>query len=122
MLLHIEDLANQGDRRPGGDGAHRVHGGRKACEVGPGEQAEPVKEGEHCEHQQQADQRRDSVPMRRDEQQHTCAQQNGAEDESDQHLPPATAGLGMSFFIGADGSSVRFIEQTGALPACQPDL
>ena len=122
MLLHIEDLPNQGDRRPGRDCAHRVHGGRKAREVSPGEQAETVKEGQHCEHQQHADQRRDTVPMCRDKEKHTCAQQNGAEDESDQHLPPAIAGLGMSFFIGADGSSVRFIEQTGALPACQPDL
>jgi hypothetical protein len=57
-----------------------------------------------------------------DKKEHSGAEENRAEDESDEHLPPAAAGLSMSFFIGADCRRARVIEQAGAVPACQPDL
>jgi hypothetical protein len=55
-----------------------------------------------------------------DEEEHPGAKEDGPEDESDKHLPPAAAGLRMSLFVIADGGSGCVIEQPGALPARQP--
>ena len=122
VLLHIEDLTDQGDSRPGRERADLMHGGCESGKAGPRKQAQPVEEGQHRKDQEQAGKGRDPVPMGRNKKQHAGAKQNGTENESDQHLPPAGAGLSMSVFIGADCRRARVIEQAGALPACQPDL
>ena len=61
-----------------------------------------------------------AVPMGGDEKQHSGSKKKGAKDESNKNLPSAAAGLGMRLFIGANGSSGRIIQQSRALPACQP--
>ncbi len=58
--------------------------------------------------------------MRGDKKKHAGAEENRAKDQSDQHLPSAAAGLGMSFFVGADSGRAGVIEQAGAMPARQP--
>ena len=120
MLLHVEDLAHQRNGRSGGYGAHPMHGGGKTGEAAPGKHPKAVKKNQHRQHQQHAGQRRQTIPMCGDEKKHPGAEEDGAKDQRDQHLPSAAAGLGMGLFISADSGGGRVIEQTCGLPARQP--
>jgi hypothetical protein len=51
VLLHIEDLTDQSDSRPGRDGADSMHGGCKSGKPGARKQAQSVEEGQHREDQ-----------------------------------------------------------------------
>ena len=53
VLLHVKDLADEGDGGPGGDRAERVHGDSEAREALVYSEAEAVKEGQHQQHQPQ---------------------------------------------------------------------
>ena len=58
-----------------------------------GEDASDVKQRQHGHHKRQARQRRNIVPVRRDEEQNARAEKNTAKNQSENHLPASTAGL-----------------------------
>ena len=55
--------------------------------------------------------------MRGHEEQHAGAEQDAAEDESEQHLPLPAARPRLGSLVSAQGSGLRVRKQTGGLPA-----
>ncbi len=105
---------------PGGYGAHAMHRGGKTGEAVPAKHSKAVEKHQHRQHQQHAGQRRQTIPMGGDEEEHPGAEQDSAKDQGGQHLPSAPAGLSMGLFKGTDSGDRCIIEQTCGLPARQP--
>ena len=119
MLLHVEDLADECDRRAAGDGSKRMHSGGKSGEALAGEDASDVEERQHGHHKRKARERRNVVPVRRDEEQNARAEKNTAKNQSENYLPASTAGLGLRLLIAANRGFGCFIQKPSATPTNQ---
>ena len=102
MLLHVEDLPDERDGCTSRDGAHGVHGSRKATEAFARKQAHAVEEDEHRQNKAQAVNGSNAVLMRRYEEQHARAQQDGAKNQGQQDLPLPAGGFRTRQLISTD--------------------
>jgi len=121
VLLNVEDLADEGDGRAGGDGSDCVERCGEAEEPGPREAASDVKDGDHGADERETRGGAELVPVGGDEKHDTAGEENRAEDERGDALPfeAGTVFGGRLRLMRADAGSGGRVEDAVGLPTRQ---